>query len=252
MVYGLYLSADGLLAQQYRQDVIANNLANVDTPGFKADRVAFAERLSESMLRQSPGTSLPALDPGTGGLFGTPVYTDYAQGNIIPSNNPFDLAIVENGFLTVQTPDGPRYSRDGRLVADKDGTLRHAASGGAVLDLRGQPIVIDPSAKGLVKIDQIGRITQGDTTIGKLGLVDFADRQALEKVGQNLYDAQGTQQIAATGEIRQRAYEASGVEPAAAMVDMISASRAYEMNVSLISMQDESLGRAVNEVGRIG
>lgn len=252
MVYGLYLSADGLLAQQYRQDVIANNMANVDTPGFKADRIAFAERLNESMLRQSPGARLPSLDPSTGGLFGTPVYTDYAQGNIIPSNNPLDLAILDNGFLTVQTPEGDRYTRDGRLVADQDGTLRHAASGGAVLDERGRAIAIDPAAKGLVKIDQLGRVSQGDTVIGRLSLVDFEDRQALEKVGQNLYDSQAARQIAATGEIKQGAYEASGVEPASALVDMISAARAYEMNVSLISMQDETLGRAVNEVGRIG
>ena len=137
-------------------------------------------------------------------------------------------------------------------MADKDGTLRHIASGGAVLDVRGRPIAIDPSAKGLVKIDQLGRVSQGDTIIGRLGLVDFEDRQALEKAGQNLYDAQGTRQIVATGQIKQGAYEASGVEPATALVDMISAARAYEMNVSLISMQDETLGRAVNEVGRIG
>lgn len=252
MVYGLYLSADGLLAQQYRQDVIANNLANVDTPGFKADRVAFAERLNGSMLRLSLSTQLPTLDASTGGLFGTPAYTDYAQGSIIPSDNPFDLAILDHGFLTVQTPEGDRYTRDGRLLADKDGTLRHIASGGAVLDVRGRPIAIDPSAKGLVKIDELGRVSQGDTIIGRLGLVDFEDRQALEKAGQNLYDAQGARQIVATGQIKQGAYEASGVEPATALVDMISAARAYEMNVSLISMQDETLGRAVNEVGRIG
>ncbi len=67
MVYGLYLSADGLLSQQYRQDVIANNLANVDTPGFKADRVAFAERLNGSMLRQSLSTQHSTLDSSTGG-----------------------------------------------------------------------------------------------------------------------------------------------------------------------------------------
>lgn len=252
MVYGLYLSADGLLAQQYRQDVIANNLANVDTPGFKADRVAFVERLNESMLRQLPGARFLALDPSTGGLFGTPAYTDYSQGSIVPSDNPFDLAILDHGFLTIQTPEGDRYTRDGRLVVDKDGTLRHVASGGAILGTQGRPIVIDPAAKGLVKIDQLGRVSQGDTIIGKLALVDFEDRQALEKMGQNLYDSQGARQIVATGQIKQGAYEASGVEPATALVDMISAARAYEMNVSLISMQDETLGRAVNEVGRIG
>jgi len=252
MVYGLYLSADGLLAQQYRQEVIANNVANVNTPGFKADRVAFAERLSESMLRRSPGARQPVLDPSTGGLFGMPVYTDYSQGSIIRSDNPLDLAISEGGFLSVQTPDGTRFTRDGRLVLGRDGQLRHAASGGKVLDVRGRPVVLDPSAKGLVKIDQAGRITQGDRAVGQIGLADFEDRQQLRKVGKNLYDGDRARRIEASGRIQQGAYEGSGVEPAAALVDMIAASRAYEMNASLISMQDESLNRAVNDVGRLG
>lgn len=252
MVYGLWLSADGMLSQQYRQSVNANNLANVDTPGFKPDRVAFAERLNESLLEGSPDARHPILDSSTGGLFGTPTYTDFSPGGLIPSSNPFDVAILENGFLTVQTPEGLRYTRDGRLMIDSNGTLNHVASGGVVVDYEGRPLVIDLAAKDLTRIDETGRITQGASNLGNLAIVDFEDRQQLEKIGQNLYAGDEAGVTKAKSAVRQYAYEASGVEPTSALVDMISASRAYEMNASLISMQDESLGRVVNDVGRIG
>ena len=252
MVYGIWLSADAILAQQYRQDVIANNLANVDTPGFKPDRVAFVERLNESMIAGSPTARHPVLDGSTGGVFGMPVYTDFSQGGIVPSDNPLDTAIQGDGFLSVHTPDGVRYTRDGRLVMDEGGVLRHEASGGAVVDLQGRPIVVDAFSGEAIKIDRAGRVTQDGNLIGALALVDFEDRQDLEKVGQNLYRADGARPIDAAGQVRQFAYEASGADPTATLVEMIAATRAYEMSATLVSMQDESLGRLVNDVGRIG
>jgi len=253
MVYGLWLSADGLTTQQYRQDVIANNLANVDTPGFKPDRVAFAERLVESQTRNAIGARHGVLDAGTGGLFELPAYTDFEQeSSIVSSSSPLDIAIRENGFLTVQTPQGPRYTRDGRLVMDRDGTLRHGASNGLVVDPSGRPIALDPTSNEKIKIDSTGRIKQGNSTVGVLALVDFDDRQKLEKVGENLFAGDRALRIDADVEVKQFAYEASGVEPAKTLVDMIAATRAYQMNATLITMQDQSLGRLVNDVGRIG
>ncbi|MCG8404313.1 MAG: flagellar hook-basal body protein [Phycisphaerales bacterium] len=252
MVYGLWLSADGMLAEQYRQTVIANNLANVDTPGFKPDRVAFAERLSESTQGGSLGARHPVLDPSTGGLFGRPVYTDYSQGGLIPSSNPLDVAVLGDGFLTIRTPEGTRYTRDGRLTIDANGTLRHVASGGAVVDAQGQPLVLDPSAPDLTKIDENGRVSQRGRAVGELAVANFKDPQQLEKIGQNLYSGDELRVAKADSPVKQFVYEASGAEPTTALVDMISATRAYEMNASLIGMQDESLGRLINEVGRIG
>ncbi len=253
MVYGLWLSADGLTTQQYRQDVIANNLANVDTPGFKPDRVAFAERMVESQSRNALGTRHDVLDAGTGGLFELPAYTDFEQpGSLVSSSNPLDIAIRENGFLTVQTPDGPRYTRDGHLVMDAGGTLRHGASNGLVVGADGRAIALDPSSKEPIKVDANGRISQGSTVAGVLSLVDFADRQLLAKAGENLFDGDRASRIEANVQVKQYAYEASGVEPSKTLVDMISATRAYEMNATLITMQDQSLGRLVNDVGRIG
>ncbi len=253
MVYGLWQSAAGLQVQEYRQAIIANNLANAETPGFKADRVAFVERLNASTSQGDLRTRHPVLDAMTGGLFETPVYTDFAQGGFIPSDNPLDVAVDGGGFLAVRTPDGVRYTRDGRLMMDRDGVLVQAASGAAVLDEDGQSIRLDRGVgSGEIKVDRLGRIHQGGALVGRLGLTDFADRRALEKTGQDLFSAERAQRQEASGTIRQHCFEASGVEPIAALVDLIAATRAYDTNARMITLQDESVGRMVGQLGVVG
>lgn len=252
MVYGLWQSAAGLQTQEYRQAILANNLANVDTPGFKPARITFQERLSAAMIDASPRTRHPVLDRLPGGLFESPVYTDFRQGAIETAQGPLDVAINGDGFLTVRTPEGPRYTRDGRLVVDRAGNLLHGASGAPVVDGRGQPIQLDLSALDQVKINTRGQIYQGSDLVAQLSLVDFSDRQKLTKQGDNLLDAGGMKPGGASGSITQYAFESSGVDPVASLVEMIEATRIYEMNANILTMQDESLGRAVSEVGRIG
>lgn len=254
MIYGLWQSAAGMQAQQFRQAIIANNLANAETPGFKADRVAFQERLNASLTKGSPATRHPVLDKMTGGVFETELYTDFSfkDASLIPTTNPLDVAIQGDGFLAVQTPDGARYTRDGRMVMDRNGMLRHAASNAEILDEQGRAILLDPAAGGAIKIDGTGLVRQGGVAVGRLGLVDFADRQQLEKVGHNLFSADKASPVEADGRIRQSYYEASGVEPVQALVEMIAATRAYELNAKMITLQDDTLGQAVTQVGRIG
>jgi flagellar basal-body rod protein FlgF len=252
MIYGLWQSAGGLQAQEYRQAIIAQNLANTDTPGYRADRVAFVERLNASQARGSARGRNPVLDGMTGGVMESELYTDFScrDSALISSDNSLDVAVAGNGFLSVRTPEGIRYTRDGRLTLDRSGTLVQANSGAPVVDAQGQTIALDPQNVKAIKIDGTGVVRQGDNVAGRLNLVDFADRQALDKVGQNQYAAGQAQPIAATGTVRQFAYEGSNVDPAQTLVEMISAARAYEMNARMISMQDETLGRAVTEVGR--
>ncbi len=252
MVHGLWQSAAGLQTQEYRQAILANNLANVDTPGFKADRITFQERLSAAHAEGSARVRHPVLDALPGGLFESPVYTDYSQASLETSQGPLDVAFTGDGFLTVRTAEGPRYTRDGRMVLDRNGTLLHAASGAPIADDRGRPIYLDRAALDKVKIDGEGRIQQGELTVGQLALVDFADRNQLEKSGQNLLDAGDMKPTPATGTVQQYAIEASGVDPVASLVEMIEATRVYQMNANLLTMQDESLGRLINDVGRIG
>lgn len=252
MVYGLYQSAAGLQTQEYRQAIIANNLANVDTPGFKPDRITFQERLAESLVNGTPRTRHPVLDALPGGLFESPVYTDYAQSGFETDAGPLDVALAGNGFLTLKTDEGRRYTRDGRMVIDRDGTLRHAATGSPLLDDQGRTIQLERTALDKVQIDDLGRIRQGEALVAELAIVDFKDKSALVKTGGNLIDANGQKPIASTAAVMQNTVETSGVDSVTSLVEMIEATRQYQLNANLLTLQDESLGRAVNDVGRIG
>jgi flagellar basal body rod protein FlgG len=252
MVYGLYQSAAALQVQEYRQAITANNLANVDTPGFKPDRITFQDRLSRSIAQKTMATRHPVLDGLPGGVFESPVYTDHAQGPLTTTDAPLDLALEGEGLFKLRTDDGIRYSRDGRLVMDRDGRLRHAASGGEVLDDRGRPLLVDSRSRSPLRIDERGQVSQGADEIGRLAIVRFADAQALGKTGANLFSASGKEIAAEDVSVVQGAIEESNVDPVATLVDMIQATRAYQINATILTLQDDSLGRVVNELGRIG
>ena len=251
MVYGLWQSAGGLLAQDYQQSILANNLANVDTPGFKPDRISFAERMNASATGGGKSRH-PVLDQLPGGVFETEVHTDFSAGSFVQSNNPLDLAIAGDGLLAVQTDEGVRYTRDGRFVMSADGSLLHATSGAKAIDGDGRAIFLNPASRDPVRVDPTGRITQGESLAGQLKLVDFVDRSALQKEGKNLFVADRGASVDADGRIEQGMYEASAADPVSLLVEMIAASRAYQLNANMITMQDETIGRVVNETGRIG
>lgn len=252
MIQGLWQSAAGLQTQEYRQAIIANNLANVDTPGFKPDRITFHERLSAARAADGPRVRHPVLDNLPGGVFETPVYTDFSQSGFMATGGALDVAVAGKGFLVVQTPEGPRYTRDGSMLMDKDGALVHQATNRPMADARGRAIVLDRNSTESIHIDDTGRVMQGDEVVAELGLVDFADQSVLEKTGDNLLDAGGALPIEASGTLLQRNLESSGVDSVSSLVEMIEATRTYQMNATLLTLQDESLSRVVNDVGRIG
>ncbi|MCK6456876.1 MAG: flagellar hook-basal body protein [Phycisphaerae bacterium] len=252
MIYGIWHSAAGMQVQEYRQAVIANNLANVDTPAYKPDVVAIVERPVASATGAIPGARHPILDRLTGGLFETPTRTDFSAGAIEPTHNALDLAIIEDGFFRVETVDGPRLTRDGRLTVRDDGTLVTVAAGLPILDRAGQSIRVNARDASAVRIDDAGTVRQGAAVLGRLDLVGVADPQQLTKVGRNLFDS-GTQRLdPAGGVIRSNAVEQSAASPVTSLVQMIAASRAYELNATMISMQDATLQRVVNDLGRLG
>ena len=253
MVHGLWQSAAGLQVQDYRQAILANNLANVDTPGFKPDRITFHERLSAaSGAADNPRASHPVLGKLPGGLFESPVYTDFSQAGFETTNGPLDLALAGDGFFVVQGESGPQYTRDGRMIMDRSGALLHAATGRAVADARGRPIVLDRSSPEPVRVDAVGRVYQGEAVAAELAVVEFADKAVLEKSGGNLFDAGGAKARPSSATVMNQKVEASGVDPVASMVEMIEATRTYQMNATMLSLQDETLSRVVNDVGRIG
>lgn len=255
MIYGLWQSTAGLQALQLRQDVLANNLANIDTAGFKPDWVTLSERVAPvsaaETLGDGPRVPHPLLDRIGGGVDFSPTHTDFRTAPPVLTDNPLDLAIQGDGFFAVQTDKGVRYTRDGRFSLRADGGLVTTNGGWDVLDTSGRAIRLDRTNGQPIRIDPSGRIRQGAVSAGEIQLWDFADRGQLRNSGGNLFAAGEAEPVEAVGEIRQGAFEASGVDALQGMVRMIEASRAYQMNAQLITMQDQTLSRAVNDVGRL-
>lgn len=253
MEYGLWLSAGGLQAMQYRQDIIANNLANVNTAGFKRDLAVFSERMIAA--REGTGDSTASdetLNPMTGGIFVAPTYTIFEQGAVEPTERPLDAALVGDGFFTVRNGDKTAYTRDGRFAVNSSGELVTASGNYPVLNADGSAIRIPAHRASEVQFTQDGRVRVGNNDVSRLGIVDFEDHQQLRKVGTNLFEAaEGANPKNAAATVEGRSVEASSVDPATTMVSMIEASRAYQLNATMIQMQDSLLGRAVNDIARL-
>jgi flagellar basal-body rod protein FlgF len=252
MVYGIYQSAAGMIVNQYRQSVLANNLANLDTVGFKSDLTAVRERKVEARANPAGASrSDRILDRMTGGLLVAPTYTSFEQGHIEFTEGKLDIAIDGDGFLAVDDGGQTRYTRDGRLAVNRDGVLVTIAGGRPVLDEQGNPISVPTDARGRLEIHAGGQVEAGGTSFGRIGMVQFADRSRLCKAGSNLFDARGAKAQAVPPQFRTNSIESSTVDPTRAMVSMIEVSRSYELNANLVSLADTTLGRAVNDIGRI-
>ncbi len=255
MSYGLWLSAAGMQANEYRQSLVANNMANVDTVGFKHDFAVFHERQMESAAKAAEGRwANPLLRDLTGGLWARPTYTSFAQGALDETGRDLDAALFGNGFFAVSDGQETRYTRDGRFVIADDGTLTLAAGDGkyAVLDAAGAPVTLDPAA-GRINFGKNGTVTQDGEPVAQLGVVDFADHSLLRKTGESLFQDTGDQSAApADAQVHGGYVERSTVDPINNLVSMIEVSRAYELNARMITMQDTMNGQAVARVGRIG
>ncbi len=251
MVYGLWLSAAGMAANQYRQNVASNNMANINTVGFKHDLAVLQERAVEAA---SHGDGLmyghAVLDWLSGGTHVTPTVHSFEPGPTMTTHRPLDAKIDGPGFYRIATPAGERYTRDGRFALDAGRRLVTVAGGHAVLSDGGGEIVAGPGAPP--EIDEGGRVRQGETVLATLGLVEFNDRSLLRKQGGNLFlaTAGAAAAPARDSRITPRALEASNIDPVDGLVDMIEASRGFEINANLVSLQDAMIGRAVNEIAR--
>lgn len=252
----LWIAKTGLDAQQTNMDVIANNLANVSTNGFKRQRVVFEDLLYQTVrqpgAQSSEQTRLPSgLQLGTGVR---PVATEriHSQGNLAQTNNSKDVAIKGQGFFQVLLPDGSQaYTRDGSFQVDQNGQL--VTSSGYQI----QPaIMIPPNALTLtVARDGIVSVTlQGQTAtqqVGQLTLSTFINDSGLESVGENLYtetDASGAPNesnpgLNGAGLLYQGYVETSNVNVAEELVSMIQTQRAYEINSKAVSTSDQMLQR---------
>jgi flagellar basal-body rod protein FlgF len=230
-----------------QMDVVANNIANINTTGFKADRSLFQEFLRSGAHEDNFVSQDRRVSFVTDGLS----YHDFTQGPTEQTKNPLDVAIDGGGFLAVQTPAGERYTRDGALQINNQGQLVTAA-GNPVLGNNG-PIVFQPTDKDVaIAADGTVTVIEGtnrtDAVRGKLRVVNFANPQALQKEGFNLFSAtQGTAaQPDLNSRVRQGFIEKSNVNSLAEMSRMIEVTRTYQQ-ISTILQQEGDLHKTAIE-----
>lgn len=256
MMNSLYIGATGMHAQQQNVDSIANNLANVNTTGFKKNRVTFTDAFYKVTGLSAPQAEGIA-DPVVVGM-GTLVSNNsksFAPGEIKQTNGALDIAIRGNGFIEVQLPDGSSaYTRHGALQVNKDGLL--GTSEGYALK---QQIHIPTEALEVI-IDNVGHISarmQDEKSLVELGQIElttFANPEGLDPVGENLFTVSqrsGATVVAKPGEdglgsIAQGYLESSNVQLAEEMVNLVLAQRAYELNAKVIQASDEMLSISNN------
>jgi flagellar basal-body rod protein FlgF len=254
MLYGLYLSAQGASAQRTRLDVIANNLANASTHGFKRDLAVFmAHRpydLEYGASQEPPGN----LNASTGGVTPAGVVTDFSPGPLMPTGGTWDVALTGEGFLRVSDGRQDFLTRNGRLTVNSQGELVTGEHGYRVLGAAGGRISVPDDATE-IQIATDGTIYAGSAAerneIGRLDVVIPESTAQLEKHGENLYRTSGPVLPAAgRADVRHGFLEASGTRPITEMLHMIEASRALETNVNMIRFQDEALGRLLQAIPR--
>ncbi len=247
MIKGLYSSSNGMPPMLVRMEVIANNLANINTTGFKKDAM-FVEMMNDAGV--APSANAGDLSSRVNVVR----TTDFADGSLAQTGNPLDVALQSNGYFVVQTPEGERYTRNGNFTLSLDGTLV-THDGFPVVGKEGRIKFPDVQrvVHGDVAINQAGEIMMDKNMIGELRVVEFADETKLRKSGDALFrvdkgvDAGLTDLDLPT--IRQGFLEESNVDGIAEMIEMIEITRNFESNQKAIASQDATLERAF-EVGK--
>ncbi len=245
MIYGLYHSVAGMLVNEHRQDVIANNIANAETVGFKRDMAVFAERLPASAAGVRDAASQALLDGLSGGLWLGQTETDYSEGAFVKTDQPEDVALAGPGFLKVRSNDRELLTRDGRMRLDENGRLVAASDGAAVLSAGGGEIRVNPR-RGPISIDADGWVAQNGTRVARLAVVEPEDYLALRKLGAARFDAGATRLRLAEADVLAGHVESSGVQPVQEMVAMIEAGHAYQFNAQMVTLQDQTAGRLIS------
>jgi len=244
MVNGLYTARNGMMLLQEMMDNTAHNLSNANTTGFKKSLMASITQVDigrndELKLHQDEDHQMSEN------------YIDYDQGSLVMTDNPFDLALENSGFFEVDTGNGIRYTRNGSFTRNGMGDLV-TLQGYKVLGEDKAPINLDEAAE--FSVSAAGKVYADGKEVAKLSIVDFANkRDELGREGFNLYysktDAEPERAVNTT--IKQGFLESSNVSVVDSMVEMIRFQRNYEANQKSVQSEDETLNKAVNDIGRV-
>lgn len=242
---GIYSAVSGSLSAMRKLDLISNNLANVNTPGFKKDKMSF-EGLLTGNLNPSPVPQGSTADPL---LQKENIYIDYSSGPVSQSGNPLDLALDGDGFFAVTTPEGTAYTRQGNFRTSVTGTLV-TTDGYPVQGAGGAPIRVQGSH---VEIDSKGAVIVDGAESGTISVVDFDKPYNLTKIGSALFvspDPQVTPQ-ASKAQVQQGHIEGSNVDSISEMVQLIETNRYFEACSKVIKGFDDIAAKAATEIGRV-
>ncbi len=249
MTRGVYIAAAGMLANQAAQDTIAQNLANAGTTGYKEDIPRFESFQEALASRLSPEGSGAIGVLGSGaGLRDTT--TNFADGGAVRSGNALDVALTGDAALVVQTPSGPRLTRDGSLTLDAGGRIVTTNGSLPVLGDNSRPLTIPAQTKDIV-INPNGEVLADGVRVGRLRLAALSAADQPVKVGDNQFAVVTLRPASATASVRQGYLEQSNVSIVKEMVSMISVMRAYETNQKMMQAEDDATGKSVNDVAKL-
>ncbi len=237
---GIYPALSGGVAYEKLLSVIANNVANINTAGYKADRPVFRVDVPASINETTSALSVKdkfytEIDS---------VFTDFNTGVIRQTGNVLDLAIEGDGFFVLDTPEGPRYTRSGNFILDSSNAI--TTTDGHMVMGDGGPVIL---AEGTISIDTDGRVSVDGSEINKIRIVDFEKPYILKKDQNNMFLGSG-EQTADGYKVLQGAVELSNVNSVKEMASMISVLRGYETYQKVMTTLDDMSARA-NEVGRV-
>jgi flagellar basal-body rod protein FlgF len=235
-----YIILSRLSAQMRATQVLANNIANVDTPGYRAERPIFATHLNP--MRDGAGSAGIAysLDRAT--------RRDLDQGPLATTGNPLDVALRGEGYFVVETPRGERYTRAGRFTLNDEGQLTDA-DGHAVLDARGAPMAFAPG-DSRIEIQGDGTIRSENGVVGKLRVVRFAEPQRLRPEGSRLFAADEPAEDLARPQVVQGAVEGSNVTAISEITRLTEETRHFQFAVQFAEREGERLQSAVDRILR--
>ena len=263
---GIFSAVSGAMAQSSRLDTIANNLANVNTTGFKKDRQVFSEYLSAVEKPDDLGgiprnvASIESFYDQRGGdnAYVNPMgsYTNFEQGGLKPTGSPLDVAIDGKGFFEVLTPQGVRWTRNGSMQIDNAGRLVTREGFPILKEGAGDPEqrFLNVNSRNLT-ISQNGELYENGAVTGRLSVVDFKNPDELQKIGNSLYglkaNAAGLPEAKADAHVAQGFTETSNVNVVEEMTDMITANRVFEAAQQAIKAHDQLDDKLINQVGKV-
>lgn len=238
-----YIALSRQMGLRRHMDIVANNIANMNTPAYKAERLIFVEYLQNDKTASNKDELSFVQDIGT--------MRDTSEGPLIKTDNPFDLAISGEGYFTIETPLGNRYTRHGRFQLDAENRMV-TGQGNPVLDDGNQQITIAPGS-GRVSISTDGTVSTNDGVIAKLGLVKFADEQQLKRGANNLYNTPDDQppQPVDKPRIMQGMLEESNVQAVTELTRMIDVLRTHQSIGRAIEQEHDRQMKAINKLARL-